>query len=142
MSEDFKPVKPNVFGLIFKAIGVLIGLPLWFLTKIINFIPEFIIEKKVIAGVKDITWHISLRTGISMFLYPIYYLLLFIVLGISLGWILAGIIIFTFPLISVVMYETEYHFKKLKNAFILIRKLEILKQEQELVNEFKTLIVK
>jgi 1-acyl-sn-glycerol-3-phosphate acyltransferase len=142
LSEDFKPVKPNVFGLIFKAIGVLIGLPLWFLTKIINFIPEFIIEKKVIAGVKDITWHISLRTGISMFLYPIYYLLLFIVLGISLGWILAGIIIFTFPLISVVMYETEYHFKKLKNAFILIRKLEILKQEQELVNEFKTLIVK
>jgi 1-acyl-sn-glycerol-3-phosphate acyltransferase len=142
LSEDFIAKKTNIVGLFFKAIGVLIGLPFWFIAKIINFIPEYIIEKKVISGVKDITWHISLRTGISMFVYPIYYLLIFIVLGFSLDWILAGIIVFTFPLISVVMYETEYHFKKLKNAFILIRKPEILKQEQELVNEFKTLIVK
>ncbi|MGM0579536.1 MAG: 1-acyl-sn-glycerol-3-phosphate acyltransferase [Bacteroidota bacterium] len=137
LSEDFMAKKTNIVGLFFKAIGVLIGLPFWFIAKIINFIPEYIIEKKVIAGVKDITWHISLRTGISMFAYPIYYLLIFIVLGFSLGWILAGIIVFTFPLISVVMYETEYHFKKLKNAFTLFRKPQILKQEKELVKEFK-----
>ncbi|WMN12130.1 1-acyl-sn-glycerol-3-phosphate acyltransferase [Marivirga salinae] len=141
LSEDFKAKKPTIVEFLFKAIGILIGLPFWIIAKVINFIPEFIIEKKVIAGVKDITWHISLRTGISMFLYPIYYLLIFIVLGFSIGWIIAGITVFTFPLISVVMYETEYHYKKLRNAFILFKKPEIIKQEQELVKEFKGLFV-
>lgn len=142
LTEDFIAKKPTILGLFFKAIGVLIGLPFWFVAKIINFIPEFIIEKKVIAGVKDITWHISLRTGISLFLYPIYYLLIFVVIGSSLDWVLAGIIVFTFPLISVVMYETEYHFKKLRNAFFLFKNPKTLKQEQELVKEFKTLMIK
>ncbi|WP_296622064.1 1-acyl-sn-glycerol-3-phosphate acyltransferase [Marivirga sp.] len=142
LSEDFIPKKPNFVGLLFKAIGVLIGLPFWLIAKVINFIPEYIIEKKVIAGVKDITWHISLRAGISLFLYPLYYLLIFIVLCFSLHWTLAGIMVFAFPLISVVMYETEYHFRKLKNAFILFRKPKILMQERELVKGFKALIVK
>ncbi|WP_375579445.1 1-acyl-sn-glycerol-3-phosphate acyltransferase [Marivirga tractuosa] len=141
LSEDFTAKKTNIVGLFFKALGVLIGLPFWFIAKIVNFIPEYIIEKKVIAGVKDITWHISLRAGISLFLYPLFYLLIFIVLSISLGWVLAGIIVFTFPLVSVVMYETEYHFKKLKNAFILFRRPEILEKEQELVKEFKGFLV-
>ena len=141
LSEDFIAEKPSVFNLFFKAIGILIGLPFWIAAKIINFLPEYIIEKKVIAGVKDITWHISLRTGVSLFLYPIYYLIIYIVLGISLNWVLAGIIAFTFPLISVVLYETEYHFKKLKNAFILFKNPKILKQEQELVQEFISLLV-
>ena len=141
LTEDFIAEKPSVFNLFFKAIGILIGLPFWIAAKIINFLPEYIIEKKVIAGVKDITWHISLRTGVSLFLYPIYYLIIYIVLGISLNWVLAGIIAFTFPLISVVLYETEYHFKKLKNAFILFKNPKILKQEQELVQEFISLLV-
>ncbi len=141
LSEDFIAKKPNVFGFLFKAIGILVGFPFWLVAKVINFIPEYIIEKKVIAGVEDITWHISLRTGISMFLYPIYYLLIFIALGLFIDWIIAGIIVFTFPLISVIMYETEYHFKKLKNAFILFKKPKILQKEQELVKEFKALVV-
>ncbi|BDD13371.1 hypothetical protein MATR_01960 [Marivirga tractuosa] len=142
LTEDYIAEKPSVFKLFFKATGVLAGLPFWFVAKIINFIPEFIIEKKVIAGVKDITWHISLRTGIAMFLYPIYYLLTFIALGLSIGWILAGMIVCSFPLISIIMYETEYHFKKLKNAFIIFKKPQILKQEQELILEFKDLLMR
>jgi len=141
LTEDFIAENPSVFKLFFKAIGVLIGMPFWFVAKIINFFPEYIIEKKVIAGVKDITWHISLRTGISMFLYPIYYFLIFIILGLIIGWVLGGIIVCSLPLISVILYETEYHFKKLKNAFILFKKPEILKQEQELVKEFISLLV-
>ncbi len=142
LSPDFEAKIYNPFYLILKSLGLLIGFPFWLIAKLINFIPEYIIEKKVIAGVKDITWHISLRTGISLFLYPIFYFIILLILGFSLGWILAGIIVFTFPIISVIMYETEYHLKELKNAFILFRKPQILKQEQELVNEFKTLIVK
>lgn len=141
LSKEFNATKPNVFKLFSKAFGVLIGFPFWLVAKVINFIPEYIIEKKVIAGVKDITWHISLRTGISMFLYPIYYLLIFIALGFSLDWLLAAIIIFTLPLVSVIMYETEFHFKKLKNDFIIFNKPEILKQEQELIKEFKSLLI-
>jgi hypothetical protein len=38
------------------------------------------------------------------------------------------------------MYETEYHFKKLRNALILFKNPEILKQEQELVQELKGLL--
>lgn len=77
-----------------------------------------------------------------MFLYPIYYLLTFIALGLSIGWILAGMIVCSFPLISIIMYETEYHFKKLKNAFIIFKKPQILKQEQELILEFKDLLMR
>lgn len=141
LSAEIIAKKPTtIIGLLFKAIGILLGLPFWLIAKVINFIPEYIIEKKVIAGVKDLTWHLSLRTGISMFLYPIYYLLILITFGLSIDWILAGIIVFTFPLISVVMYETEYQIKKFRNTFILFKKPEILKQEQELVKEFKALV--
>ncbi len=76
-----------------------------------------------------------------MFLYPIYYLLIFIVIGLSIDWVLAGIIVCSFPLISVILYETEYHFNKLRNVFVLFKKPEILKQEQELVKEFKGFLV-
>jgi len=140
LSKDFSAKKSNIFELFFKAIGVLIGWPFWMMAKVINFIPEYIIEKRVIAGVKDVTWHISLRCGISLFLYPIYYFIIFIVLGISIDWILAGIIVFTFPLISVAMYETEYHFNKLKNAFILFNKPQIVEQEKGLVKAFEALV--
>ncbi|WP_340153655.1 1-acyl-sn-glycerol-3-phosphate acyltransferase [uncultured Marivirga sp.] len=142
LTKDFLAKKTNLLGLFFKSIGLLFGLPFWVIAKVINFIPEFIIEKKVIAGVKDVTWHISLRCGISLFLYPIYYCIMFLILVFSLDWILAGIIVFTFPLVSIVMYETEYHFKKLKNAFLLFKKPEILKIEQELVKEIRALIGK
>jgi len=140
LTKDFSANKIDGLGFLFTAIGVLIGFPFWLLAKIINFIPEYILENKVIARVKDITWHISLRTGISMFLYPIYYLLIFLIIGFTSDWVLAGIIVFSFPLISVVMYETEYHFRKLKNAFILFRNPEILKLEEGLVQEIKSLL--
>jgi 1-acyl-sn-glycerol-3-phosphate acyltransferase len=140
LSLDFKAKSPNLFYLILKSIGLSIGFPFWIIAKLLNFIPEYIIEKKVIAGVKDITWHISLRTGISMFLYPIYYFIIFLIIGFSSNWILAGMIVFALPLISIVMYETEYHFKKWKNAVLLLRKPEILGLEQELVQEFKALL--
>lgn len=142
LSKDYTARKQCVVSFILKAMGVLIGSPFWLAAKVINFIPEYIIEKKVIAGVKDITWHISLRSGISLFIYPLYYFLIFIILGISFDWVIAGIVVFTFPLISVVMYETQYHFKKLKNAFILFKNPKIVNQEKELVTEFKTLAVK
>jgi ABC-type multidrug transport system fused ATPase/permease subunit len=140
LSEDFVAAKPTIFGLLFKIVGVLLGLPFWLIATIINFVPEYIIEKKVVGQVKDLSWHISLRTGASMFVYPIYYLFIFVILGFSLSWLFAGILLFTFPLLSVVMLETEYHFKKLKNSFVLFQKPEVLKQEQELVKEFKSLI--
>jgi len=140
LSTEYTAEKPNLFQIVLKLLGLLIGFPLWIMAKLLNFIPKYIIENKVIAGVKDITWHISLRAGLSLFLYPIYYFIIFLILGFSLNWILSGIIVFTFPLISIAMYETEYHFTKLKNAFILLRKPEILAQEQELVQQFKSLI--
>jgi 1-acyl-sn-glycerol-3-phosphate acyltransferase len=137
LSEDFLAAKPNLFGLFFKAIGVLIGLPFWLLAKVINFIPEYIIEKKVIARVKDITWHISLRAGIALFLYPLYYLLILIAFGFSFDWILAGIVVCSFPLLSVVMLETEYHFKKLKNAIFILKSPDVLDKERDLVQKFR-----
>jgi ABC-type multidrug transport system fused ATPase/permease subunit len=140
LTSDFEAKKPNLFNLGLKTFGLLIGFPFWMIAKLLNFIPEYIIEKKIIAGVKDITWHISLRTGISMFLYPIYYFIIFLILGFSLEWVLAGIIVFTFPLISVALYETEYHFRKWKNALMILKNPEILNQEQELVNKFKALL--
>ncbi|SMG43011.1 1-acyl-sn-glycerol-3-phosphate acyltransferase [Marivirga sericea] len=140
LTEDFVAKKPTVVGFLQKTVGVLLGLPFWFIAKLINFVPEYIVEKKIIAPVKDITWHISLRTGASMFIYPIFYLTIFVIMGVSLGWLIAGIVVFTFPLLSVVMYETEYHFKKLKNSIILFQKQEILKEEQELVQEFRSIM--
>lgn len=140
LSEDYSAKSISFPFLLLKSLGILIGFPFWIAAKLINAIPEYIIENKVIAGVKDITWHISLRCGISLFLYPIYYLLILLILGFSLDWILAGIIVFTFPLISVIMYETEYHFRKVKNAFILLRNQEISQREKDLVTEFKTLL--
>jgi hypothetical protein len=140
LSEDFIAKKPNLLGFIFKAIGILIGFPFWLMAKVVNFIPEYLIEKKIIIGVKDITWHLSLRSGISLFLFPIYYSIIFFIIGFNLNWIVAGIVVWSFPLISVVMYETEYHFKKLKNSFILFQKPEILTDQQELIREFKALL--
>jgi ABC-type multidrug transport system fused ATPase/permease subunit len=140
LSADFLAVKPTILGLLFKTIGVVIGGPFWVLAKILNALPEYIIEKKIIAPIKDLTWHISLRTGASMFVYPIYYLIVFVILGISTNWLLAGIIVSTFPILSTILYETEYHFRKLSDSFILFQKPEILKREQQLVKEFKSLL--
>lgn len=140
LTIDYNADRPRLLDIFFKTLGVLIGLPFWLMAKLLNFIPEYFIEKKVIAGVKDVTWHISLRTGISLFLYPIYYLLIFLTIGFIFNWVLAGVIVFTFPLISIIMYETEYQFKKLKNAFILLNRPEILKQEKDLVKELKELL--
>ena len=137
LSEDFLAARPNLFGLFLKAIGVLIGLPFWLLAKVINFIPEYFIEKKVIARVKDITWHISLRAGIALFLYPLYYLFILIAFGFSFNWILAGIIVCSFPLLSVVMLETEYHFKKLKNAVFILKSPDVLEKERDLVQRLR-----
>ncbi len=50
LTEDYIAEKPTVSKLFIKTIGILIGLPFWFLAKIINFIPEYIIEKKVIQS--------------------------------------------------------------------------------------------
>lgn len=140
LSEDFTAKKSNIFVILFKVIKLLVGLPFWLMAKVVNFVPEYIIERKVIPGVKDLAWHISLRAGVSLFLYPIYYLMFFLILGFSFDWILAGVIVFTFPLISVAMYESQYHFKKLRNAMILWRQPDILKKEQDLVQEFKGLL--
>lgn len=139
LSYDYNIKKIGLFQSIIKSIGVVIGAPFWLLAKLINFIPEYIIERKVIDNVKDITWHISLRAGISIFLYPIFYLIIFLILGFSIDWLIAGIAVFSLPLISVVMYETEYHFKRLKSAFILSKNKSINQQESELVDEFKKL---
>ncbi len=140
LSSDFQIVKPNMLKLILQGIKLLAALPFWAIAKVANAIPEFIIENKVIKGVKDPTWHISLRVGISTFLYPIYYGFLWIILSLFFDWVIGGIIVFSLPLISVIYYETEYLFKKARNHYLLIKNKELLKEEKKIKDEMMSLL--
>ncbi|MBK6266835.1 1-acyl-sn-glycerol-3-phosphate acyltransferase [Marivirga sp. S37H4] len=140
LTEDFQIVKPNILILIIQLVGLILGFPFWLIAKTINAIPEYIIENKIIKGVKDPTWHISLRVGVSTFLYPIYYGLLWIILSLIFDWIIGGLVVFSLPLFSVIYYEVEYLRKKIKNHYLLFRNKQLLKQEKEIVDELKSLI--
>lgn len=137
MTKDFKAVRPNIIQLIFKFIGLISGFPFWLLAKIGNLIPEYLIERKVIASVKDITWHISLRAGISSFLYPLYYGLLWLIFGLIFDSIIGAIICFSMPIFSVIQYEWAYQFRHFRNDLILFRNTEILNQEKGIVVALK-----
>lgn len=138
-SKDFQIQKPNVLKLIFQTILIVLGAPFWLIAKVFNFLPEFIIENKIIKGVKDRTWHISLRVGISSFVYPIYYGLLWIIISIAFNWLVAGIIIFSLPLVSVIYYEVELLQKKWKNHLLFLKNKDMLQEEKQLVSDIKAL---
>ncbi len=137
LSEDFQMKKPNVLRLTIQSIGLVVGFPLWLIAKIVNFPPEFLIENKIIKGVKDRTWHISLRVGISTFVYPVYYGLLWMVFSLLFNWVLGGIIVFCLPLISIVYYEMELLWKQWNNHRILMKQSYFIKKECQIITELK-----
>lgn len=139
-SKDFQVQKPNVLKLIGQTLLIIGGFPFWLVAKIFNFIPEFIIENKIIKGVKDRTWHISLRVGISSFIYPIYYGLLWIIFSIAFNWLIGGLIIFSLPLASIIYYEVELLKKQWKNHLLFFKHTDMLMEEQKIIDDIKVLI--
>ncbi|GAA5036083.1 hypothetical protein GCM10011506_31250 [Marivirga lumbricoides] len=139
-SADFQVQKPNALKFAIQTLLLIAGFPLWLIAKIFNFIPEFIIENKIIQGVKDRTWHISLRVGISSFIYPIYYGLLWIIFSIVFNWVIAGLIIFALPLTSIIYYEVQLLKKQWSNHQLFFKNRGMLKEESEILKELKLLV--
>lgn len=135
--------KHSIISLLARTFGLLIGSPFWLIATIVNSLPFWIIEKKVISGVKDKTWHLSLRTGISMFLIPFFYLLLFFAAYfIGHSWELAGIISLSLPLCSIVQFEINRLFRIWKDNLKLIKDKSTAKklssQRKDLVQQVKS----
>ncbi len=142
LSEDFQMKKPNGARFALQTLGLIIGSPFWLIAKIINYPAEFIVENKIIKGVKDKTWHISLRVGISTFLYPIYYGVLWVIFSLLFDWLIGGLITFSLPLISIVYYEMELLWKQWNNHRILMKQGYFMEKEQEIVADLKDLLNK
>jgi 1-acyl-sn-glycerol-3-phosphate acyltransferase len=70
------------------------------ISKLINAPILLPIENFITKKVKDHHFHASLRFLMSMFLYPIYYLLVFLILVLIFNWIIASTSILAFAIIS------------------------------------------
>lgn len=147
--SEMKKAGINTYFPIKKAHGLLIMIkcllmailiPFYLIFKLINAIPSYIIENKVIAGVKDITWHLSLRFAVGAFIYPIFFGLIWIVLALLIDNILAAIIIFSFPLISIIGLEWIHYFKILKNSWLLRKRSDLVLEKEILIQEIKKIL--
>jgi 1-acyl-sn-glycerol-3-phosphate acyltransferase len=132
--------KRNILFLLGKTFLLTMLCPFVIVSKLITAIPELVIEKSVIAKVKDITWHLSLRFAISCFLYPIYYGIVWLVLALCIDNILAAIIIFSLPIINIIGLEWMHRYKELKNEWILFANKALVKEKTELVKEVSQLM--
>jgi 1-acyl-sn-glycerol-3-phosphate acyltransferase len=140
LSEDFELKTPNFIRLTIQSVGLVLGFPFWLLAKIINYPAEYIIENRIIQGVRDRTWHISLRVGASTFLYPIYYGILWVIFSLLFNWVLGGIVIFSLPLISILYYEIQLLWKQWNNHRIIMKQSYFIEKEQEIVANLKELL--
>ena len=124
--------KPNLFKLLYQSVILAILAPIFAVFKLITAIPEFIIESLVIKKVKDITWHLSLRFSIAAFLYPIFFALVWLILGLTIGALESSIIVFTFPLIGVIGLETNYIFRNVQNGWKLMKRPQLASRRKAL----------
>ncbi|MFQ3213815.1 MAG: 1-acyl-sn-glycerol-3-phosphate acyltransferase [Marivirga sp.] len=133
--------KRNILFLSGKIFLLTMFSPFLLASKLLTAIPELAIEKGVIAKVKDITWHLSLRFAISSFLYPVYFGIIWLVLALCIDNIFAAIIIFSLPIISIIGLEWIHRYKELKNEWILFTNKDLLKDKTELAKEISTLML-
>lgn len=126
--------KPRIFTYL-RSLALALFSPFFLLFKIFSFIPEFIIEDKIVSKIKDKTWHLSIRFAVAGFLYPIFYGLIWIILSLAIDNIIASIIIFSIPLVNIIGLEWKHYFNEVRNQLILYRNKELNSKEALLIKE-------
>ncbi len=124
-------------GLLLKLILLILGLPLFLFAALANslayYLPELLISK-----VKDHQLHSSVRYILYILLFPIWYILLFVI-----SWIVSGQLLFALGLIAAAIVTVSFIFRykvafiKMKNAFRYlfnknsktVQRLETLRKE-------------
>ena len=83
------------FVLLLGAIALILGLPVHLYGVLHNYIPYKIADRMALKFFKDDHFHSSIRFGVGFFLFPIYYLLLFLI-----AWGITDILTATVYLVS------------------------------------------
>lgn len=82
--------------------------PIAAISYLLNVLPNYLINKKIITGFKDQAWWRSIAMGMYIVLYPLVFGGLATIVGLMVGdWLMGGVAFFSFALISIVGKEYQ-----------------------------------
>lgn len=115
--NTFDKSRSHTFSMVFMALYFLLMFPVYIYGAIINYLPYKFPQQFVEKKIKQKIFWSSAKYVISLFLFPIYYLILFIITWTVLGSIVSGLIfLFSFPISGNIAYYYYFDFKKWLSA--------------------------
>jgi 1-acyl-sn-glycerol-3-phosphate acyltransferase len=111
--NTFDPARSHGFSMFFMALYFLFLFPVFLYGLIINYLPYRIPQNYVEKKVKQKIFWSSAKYVLGLFLFPLYYLILFIIAWSVLGSIVsASIFLISFPIAGNIAFYYYYDFKK------------------------------
>lgn len=136
--------KISFSGILSRSFIALLGFPLFLLGFINNIIPYFI-PSLITGKIKDPQFISSVRFGLSVFLFPVYYLLFFVIAGAISGyWLYSLVYVIFMPVTGLaaflyhrffVKFSAKLRFRANSQNPDMNRLLNLRKEILEIVNE-------
>lgn len=120
--NTFDKAKSHTFSIVFMAIYFLFFLPVFIYGSLINFIPYIIPKKYVEKKIKQTIFKSSAQYVIGLIVFPVYYLILTLIISQLLGSLFSALIfLISFPITGHIAFYYWYDFKKWRSVIRLRR---------------------
>ncbi len=139
--SHFQHKSPHLLGLLFEAIVSLFLLPIQLYGLLLNYIP-FKIPELIASKMKDKQFKSSIQFGIGLFLFPIYYLLIFIIFWFVVDSnVLRLLFLLTLPVTGIFAFYNYKHLKTLVKKFRIFLLKHLKKEQYNVLNTERNHII-
>ncbi|MFN3940208.1 MAG: 1-acyl-sn-glycerol-3-phosphate acyltransferase, partial [Chitinophagales bacterium] len=111
--NTFDTFRQQWFVILIMAFYFLVMFPLFVFGTAVNIVPYKLIEKGVERKVKQRIFYSSMKFVAGLFIFPVWYILLFVTTWMVLGSVLSALIfLFAFPVCGLIAFHWYYDLKK------------------------------